>query len=1255
MKNSSPLSPPFRSAILLAALALAATAANAQPTFTKLFGPDTIGPGSVSTLTFTITGIDPVNPVSDLAFTDNLPAGVTIATPANATSLCGGTLSAPDGGGTIDFSGGGIGPAPSACLITVDVTSSTPGTHTNTSGDLSSSAGTTPGPSDDLDVVTTLPGFTKSFAPSSVPLGGRSTLTFTIDNTANAAPVVNLDFTDNLPLGMVIADPASASTDCISVGLPDTTLTATPGTSVITLNADGAGFPGFEVLPAGATCTVTVDVTATGGGMLDNVSGELLASFVSSGKASATLDVTVTPIALVKSFTDDPVPPGGTVNLELTVLNFDRFDPATGIAFTDDLGAALAGLTYSGLLANDCGGSVAGVGTTVITFTGGTVGPGASCTISVSLSVPAGAVPGAYPNTTGAITATISGSPVTGNTASDDLFVEPVPVLTKEFLDASTLAPDPVINAGDDVVMRFTITNTSTTSGATDIAFTDELTTFLPFPVTAVLPAAPCGGSIGYIFPGGDRQDLSLTGGTLTAAPGAGSTCTFDVTLTVPVGVGPGIKVNTTEEITATVDGATRIGLPASDDFTVIAAPRLSKEFTDDPVMPGGTATLEFTLTYPPDAAVDATAISFTDDLAALVPALAGLTANLPPTPDPPCGAGSSLTGSPLLSFAGGTLTPGASCVFSVTLNVPAGAAYGSYLNTTSDVTATVAGATATSGPASDTLRLAGMNFTKEFLGDQVIAGETVTLRFTIENLSSTDAATITSFTDNLAAALPALAATGAPSSDTCGGTLTGTTSLTYTGGGVAAGSTCTIEVPVLVPAAAADGTYINTTSSLAAILGVTPVTIDPAIDDLIVNSNLLQLTKEFTDDPVAPGDPVNLRFTLTNLDAGQAASGIAFTDDLDAALAGLLATGLPAGECGGTVSTPDGGMTIDFSGGTLGPGASCFFDVSVAVPGAGAAGVYPNTTSGVTGTIGGFPVSGDAASDDLVVIDLLLFSKSFDGPTTPGGTPVLTFTITNPGASAASGISFSDDLNAVIPGLVATNLPLANACGPGSVLAGTSFLTLIGGNLAASGGTCSFDVDLLVPGGATVGAFPNTTSDLLQAGLPVAAPATATLTVADPPPVFSKSFGTTGIAVGGVATLIFTIDNTASVTPASGLNFTDNLPAGMEIANPANASTTCTGGVLTAVAGTAVISYVGGTVAAGSSCTVSVDVTVGMDGTYVNTTDDLTSSLGGSGSATATLQVGQNVILIPTLNTWALIVFALLVAVVAARQLRLP
>ncbi|MCH9698017.1 MAG: IPTL-CTERM sorting domain-containing protein [Gammaproteobacteria bacterium] len=1241
---------------LLALLPYSANAGVALgPGFTKTFTPDTIGPGGISTLRFDIINGNP-SPVEQLAFTDNLPAGVTIASPSNTTSTCGdfAILNAPNGGSTITFTNGEVAGSAS-CFITVDVTSSTIGTHTNTSSNLTSLAGTGTTATDDLNVVTNRPGFSKSFAPNSISLGSRSTLTFTIDNTLNASRVGNLDFTDNLPAGMVVADPANTFTDCISASAPDTTLTAAPGSNVIVLNANGNTiFPGFEVLPIGATCSVSVDVTATGIGMLDNVTSELLADFTGSGKASATLNVSVTPLALQKSFTNDPTPPGVLTTLEFTIDNFDRNFTATNIAFTDDLTTlvpALAGLIYSSLQSNDCGGSVSGVGTTTIGFSGGTLGPESSCSIRVSVAIPSGATPGSYTNTTSTVSATVDGSPVVGNMASDDLFVEPVPILTKEFLEVGTFAPDPIVNPGDDVILRFTITNTSTTSGATDIAFIDELTDggpgtgFLPFPLSVTLPPVPdppcgVGSSLGFVFPDSDRQGLSLTQGNLTAAPGAGATCSFDVTLTIPPDMAPNTYLNTTEEITATVDGATRTGNTASDTLTVSAAPLLKMSFTDDPVAPGDTVTLEFTLTHSANASADATGITFTDNLTALVPAIAGLTANLPALPDPPCGTGSSLTGSAgdtLLTLMGGSLSPGESCTFSVTLDVPMGTASGSYTNTTSGVSATVSGMPVTSSATSADLDVGGMLFTKEFLGDPAFPGKALTLRFTLENISSVTATGI-GFTDSLIP-VAGLIATDPALADDCGGTLTVTTIpnlgsfLTYANGSLPAGQTCNIDVEVTVPATASDGVYENFVNSVSYMLGTTPGLDGPAIDNLIVESDQLTLSKSFTDDPVAPGAPVTLEFTLTNLDPDQAATAIDFTDDLAATLSGLMYDSELFNDCGATI-TGTGTDMITVSGASLSAGGSCTIRVSLTVPAVATAGNYTNTSSTVTGMVGGFAVTGDPATDDLEVINLLQFSKSFDGPTTAAGTATLTFTITNPGINTATGIAFSDNLNAVIPGLIATSLP-TQPCGTGSAITGTSTLNFSNGELPPMGGMCSFEVDVLVPAGVSPGTYLNTTSDLLQNGLLVSIPATANLTL-EPPPTFNKAFAPSTVGLNGpntVSTLTFTIDNTASSLAATALDFTDNLPAGLQISSTPNVSTTCTAGTVTAVSGNGVITYNGGSIASGATCTIQVDVVSINAGNKVNVSGDLTSTSGNSGTASDTLTVDEPAVITPPAN----------------------
>jgi hypothetical protein len=642
------------------------------------------------------------------------------------------------------------------------------------------------------------------------------------------------------------------------------------------------------------------------------------------------------------------------------------------------------------------------------------------------------------------------------------------------------------------VTLQFTITNTSVTDGITDIEFTDDLTAFLPFPVSVTLPPVPnppcgAGSSMALVSLGFERQGLELTGGNLATSGSPGDSCTFDVTVSIPVGFPSGNYVNTTSNITGTVGEATVIGPPATDVLQTVAAPRLVKEFTDDPVDPGGQVTLEFTLTHSEFAPGDATGIAFTDNLDA---ALSGLAATGLPMSDI-CGAGSQIDGTSSLTFSGGTLAPGGSCTFSVTLDVPGTAPPGIHTNTTSSVTASVLGVTTTGNGASDDLLISTLSLTKEFIGDPALPGQTVTLRFTLDNAHPTLDATITFFSDDLNAALSGLAATGPPTVDTCGGALSGTTSLLYVGGSVLSGTSCTIDVPVLVPAGAADGSYINTTSALSSSFGIS----DPAVDILVVDSMPLALSKQFTDDPVAPGDTATLEFTITNLSAANAVTAITFTDDLNAALSGLVATGLPVNDVCGAGSQMSGAGLLTLTGGNLAASASCTFSVAVQVPAAAAAGLYTNTTSTVTGTMSALPVTGNPASDDLSV-SLFSFSKSFGGPIPAGQTGTLEFTIENldTGAGVVN-IAFTDDLDAVVPGMVAAGTPLADVCGTGSALTGTSLLNFTGGNLPP-GGSCTFSVNVQVPSDATEGTYTNTTSVLSQGGIPVSEPASADVVV---------------------------------------------------------------------------------------------------------------------------------------------------------------
>ncbi len=175
-------------------------------------------------------------------------------------------------------------------------------------------------------------------------------------------------------------------------------------------------------------------------------------------------------------------------------------------------------------------------------------------------------------------------------------------------------------------------------------------------------------------------------------------------------------------------------------------------------------------------------------------------------------------------------------------------------------------------------------------------------------------------------------------------------------------------------------------------------------------NNDVLSLSKSFTDDPVVPGGTVTLEFTLTNTSTVYSVTDIAFTDDLDAVLAGLAAVGLPAADVCGAGSQLSGTSFLALTGGSLAaagsPGDSCTFSVTLQVPAGAASGSYTNTTSPVSG-LGAdeVQVQGDPATDDLDVQEqpgTIIVEKQTD-PDGATGTFGFTDTITTPNSFSLS------------------------------------------------------------------------------------------------------------------------------------------------------------------------------------------------------------------------------------------------------------
>jgi hypothetical protein len=126
-------------------------------------------------------------------------------------------------------------------------------------------------------------------------------------------------------------------------------------------------------------------------------------------------------------------------------------------------------------------------------------------------------------------------------------------------------------------------------------------------------------------------------------------------------------------------------------------------------------------------------------------------------------------------------------------------------------------------------------------------------------------------------------------------------------------------------------------------------------------------------------------------------------------------------------------------------------------------------------------------------------------------------------------------------------------------------------------------------------------------------------------PPSITKAFGGASVALNGTTTLTFNLSNPNTSLALSGISFTDTLPEGQTVATPNGLAGSCGGGTITAVAESGSLSLSGASLAAGASCTFTVNVTATASGTLNNTTSAVTSTeAGNGGTASASLIVAS-------------------------------
>jgi uncharacterized repeat protein (TIGR01451 family) len=133
------------------------------------------------------------------------------------------------------------------------------------------------------------PTISKTFGAASIAMGATTTLSFTVTN-AGGATLTGVSFTDNFPAGLIVGTPAGITGFC------------TNGSSAVVNANAGAGVTSLlsGTLVANSLCTFTINVTATTGGVKDNVTTPVASSAGAGGTASASLNVAfATPVPVM--------------------------------------------------------------------------------------------------------------------------------------------------------------------------------------------------------------------------------------------------------------------------------------------------------------------------------------------------------------------------------------------------------------------------------------------------------------------------------------------------------------------------------------------------------------------------------------------------------------------------------------------------------------------------------------------------------------------------------------------------------------------------------------------------------------------------------------------------------------------------------------------------------------------------------------------------------------------------------------------
>jgi uncharacterized repeat protein (TIGR01451 family) len=314
---------------------------------------------------------------------------MSVASPLSTGNTCGGTLrngadTANTSPGDTNFSlRGGALAANGNCSISVDVTVSAAGSFSNTSSAITSAPAGVAGPVSNTAVLIgwLKPTISEAFSPTPLDTYRNSTLTFTLNNP-NAAALTSCNFTDALA-GFAVSSPPSIGGTCTGV-------TSTP--ALVT----GATSLNLTVASLNGSCTVSLPVTSgTAGTYTNAASGVKCSQQVTAGTAATSASVTFNKLAisLLKSASVVKVPPGSTVTYTIAYGNPNSAMPLQNIVISDvtppftAFASAACGALPASLTSCVISAPAAGATGTVTWTMSGTLDPGASGTVTITVTV----------------------------------------------------------------------------------------------------------------------------------------------------------------------------------------------------------------------------------------------------------------------------------------------------------------------------------------------------------------------------------------------------------------------------------------------------------------------------------------------------------------------------------------------------------------------------------------------------------------------------------------------------------------------------------------------------------------------------------------------------------------------------------------------------------------------------------------------------------------------------------------------------